>query len=70
MLLGAGPDSRPYRLADRLEGLRVFEDSLRRATGPPSLRGFAACSAREPRGVRFVPLDFTRDDLATEMGGG
>lgn len=66
VLLGAGLDSRPYRFADRLEGLRVFEvdHPASQATKRTRLRRLLG---DEPRGVRFVPVDFTRDELATEM---
>jgi methyltransferase (TIGR00027 family) len=66
VLLGAGLDSRPYRLADRLERLRVFEvdHPASQATKRARLRRRLG---DEPRGVRFVPVDFTRDELATEM---
>ena len=66
VLLGAGLDSRPYRLADRLERLRVFEvdHPASQTTKRARLRRLLG---DEPRGVRFVPVDFTRDELATEM---
>jgi methyltransferase (TIGR00027 family) len=66
VLLGAGLDSRPYRLADRLERPRVFEvdHPASQATKRARLRRLLG---DEPREVRFVPIDFTRDDLATEM---
>ncbi len=66
VLLGAGLDSRPYRLADRLERLRVFEvdHPASQATKRARLRRLLG---DEPRGTHFVPVDFTRDKLATEM---
>lgn len=66
VLLGAGLDSRPYRLADRLERLPVFEvdHPASQATKRARLRRLLG---DEPRGPRFVPVDFTRDELATEM---
>ena len=66
VLLGAGLDSRPYRLADRLERVRVFEvdHPASQATKRARLRRLLG---DEPRGPRFVPVDFTRDELATEM---
>ena len=66
VLLGAGLDSRPYRLADRLERLRVFEvdHPASQATKRARLHRLLG---DEPREVRFVPVDFTRDELATEM---
>ena len=66
VLLGAGLDSRPYRLADRLEGLPVFEVD-HPASQATKLARLRRLLGEEPRGVRFVPVDFTRDDLATEM---
>lgn len=66
VLLGAGLDSRPYRLVDRLGGVRVFE-----VDHPASQATKRARLSRLPKAgrgtVRFVPVDFTRDDLATEM---
>jgi len=66
VLLGAGLDSRPYRLADRLQGVRVFEvdHPASQATKRARLRRVLD---EEPRGVRFVSVDFTRDDLAIEL---
>ena len=65
VLLGAGLDSRPYRFADRLERLRVFEvdHPASQATKRARLRRLLG----DERAVRFVPVDFTRDKLATEM---
>ncbi len=66
VLLGAGLDSRPYRLADRLGGLRVFEvdHPASQATKRSRLRRL---SVEQSRNVSFVPLDFTRDDLPGEL---
>jgi methyltransferase (TIGR00027 family) len=66
VVLGAGLDPRPYRLADRLEGVRVFEvdHPASQATKRARLRRLLAT---EPAGVRFVPVDFTRDDVATRL---
>jgi methyltransferase (TIGR00027 family) len=66
VLLGAGFDSRPYRLADRLQGVRVFEvdHPATQATKRVRLRRLLA---EEPAGVCFVPLDFARQELGTEM---
>ncbi len=62
VLLGSGLDSRPYRLAERLSGVRVIEvdhpDSLASKRQRLSrLRG------REPDRVTYVEVDFTCDDL-------
>jgi len=66
ILLGAGLDSRPYRLADRLEGVRTIE-----VDHPDSQRSKRArlrrLLGREPDGVAFVGVDFTRDDLASAL---
>jgi methyltransferase (TIGR00027 family) len=66
VLLGAGLDSRPYRLADRLGGLRVFEvdHPASQATKRARLRRL---SVEQTSNVRFVPVDFTRDDLPREL---
>jgi methyltransferase (TIGR00027 family) len=66
VLLGAGFDSRPYRLADRLQGVRVFEvdHPATQATKRVRLRRLLG---EEPGGVRFVPVDFARQELATEL---
>jgi len=66
VLLGAGLDSRPYRLAEQLKGVRVMEvdhpasqaskrERLRRMLGD------------EPAHVTYVPIDFNRDDLDTAL---
>jgi methyltransferase (TIGR00027 family) len=66
VLLGAGLDSRPYRLAEWLEGVRVFEVD-HPASQATKLARLRRLLGEEPPGVRFVPVDFTRDDLAAEM---
>ncbi len=62
ILLGAGLDSRPYRLAEQLRGVRVVE-----VDHPASLASKRArvrrLLGREPDHVTFVEIDFTRDDL-------
>jgi methyltransferase (TIGR00027 family) len=66
VLLGAGYDSRPYRMADELRGVAVFEVDLpvmsaikrrkvRRIVGDP------------PGNVRYVEIDFTRQDLGEQL---
>jgi methyltransferase (TIGR00027 family) len=66
VLLGAGLDSRPYRFADRLGGLRVFEVDHPASQATKRAR-LHRLFGEEPRSVRFVPVDFNRDDLVTEM---
>lgn len=62
ILLGAGLDSRPYRLAEQLRGVRVLE-----VDHPASLESKRARLRRllggEPEHVRFAAVDFNRDDL-------
>jgi methyltransferase (TIGR00027 family) len=66
VVLGAGLDSRPYRLGDRLGGLRVFEVDHPASQASKRAR-LGRLLGTGPAGVRFVPVDFTRDDLATEL---
>ncbi|MDX6698111.1 MAG: hypothetical protein QOE65_1508 [Solirubrobacteraceae bacterium] len=66
VLLGAGYDSRPYRLAGRLRGARVFEVDL------PELGAIKRAKVRRivgepPANVRYVEIDFTRDDLGERL---
>jgi methyltransferase (TIGR00027 family) len=62
ILLGAGLDSRPYRLAEQLRGVRVFE-----VDHPASLHSKRARLRRlfgaEPEHVTFAAIDFNHDDL-------
>jgi methyltransferase (TIGR00027 family) len=68
VVLGAGLDSRPYRLGDRLDALRVFEvdHPASQATKRARLRRLLGT---EPAGVQFVSADFTRDDLGSRLAG-
>jgi methyltransferase (TIGR00027 family) len=66
VLLGAGFDSRPYRLADRLQGVRVFEVDHPASQATKRAR-LGRLLGEEPPGVCFVPADFARQELATEM---
>jgi methyltransferase (TIGR00027 family) len=67
VLLGAGLDSRAYRLAEHLDGARVFE-----VDHPASLASKRARLRRllgeEPHHVTFLAVDFTRDDLDFALG--
>ena len=65
VILGAGFDSRAYRMS-RLRNVGVFEvdhPATQAAKQEVLMRLFSAL----PRHVRFVAVDFTRDDLATSM---
>jgi methyltransferase (TIGR00027 family) len=66
ILLGAGLDSRPYRLAEQLRGVRVFE-----VDHPASLESKRArlrrLYGREPEHVAFAAVDFNRDDLGAAL---
>ncbi len=66
VILGAGFDSRPYRFADWLRNVSVFEvdhpatSELKRAT---IVRALGATATR----VTYVPVDFDREDLACPL---
>ena len=66
IVLGAGLDSRPYRMAEQLRGVRVIEvdhpasQSSKRARLRRLLGG-------EPDHVTYLGIDFTRGDLATAL---
>lgn len=66
LILGAGYDSRPYRFADALEGVRVYEVDL-----PPVLdlkRRKATRIARQLAArVRYIEADLSRDALADRL---
>jgi methyltransferase (TIGR00027 family) len=65
VILGAGLDTRPYRLAHRT-GIPVFEVDL-----PVNIERKKASVRRVigglPPSVHLVPVDFERDDLAAEL---
>ena len=65
VILGAGLDTRPYRLPE-LASLTVFEVDL-----PEVQQSKRARLGRVPANVRFVPIDFDRqplDDILTHAG--
>jgi methyltransferase (TIGR00027 family) len=66
ILLGAGLDSRPYRLAEQLRGVRVIEVDHHASQAFKRARVRRVCG-REPEHVTFVEIDFTRDDLGTAL---
>ena len=65
IILGAGMDTRPYRLARRSD-VPVYEVDL-----PVNIERKKAAVRRvlgqAPPSVRLVPVDFERDDLAAEL---
>jgi len=65
VLLGAGFDSRPIRLADRLNGVRVFEVDMPEVLAVRAQRLPNAPSASPGRIP--VPIDFEHDDLVQTL---
>jgi methyltransferase (TIGR00027 family) len=63
VILGAGFDSRPYRLPG-LERVRVFE-----VDHPATQARKRATVGTSPGHVTYVPVDFLRDDLAAALAG-
>jgi len=61
LLLGAGFDSRPYRL-EELRDVPLFEVD-HPSTQKAKRQRLAARLGRLPGNVRFVPVDFEKDDL-------
>ncbi len=66
VILGAGFDSRGYRFADRLGTTRFFE------VDQPSTQEYKKMRVKEifgalPPQVRYAPVDFTKDDLLTQL---
>jgi methyltransferase (TIGR00027 family) len=66
VILGAGFDSRGYRFADRLGTARFFE------VDQPSTQEYKKMRVKEifgalPPQVRYAPVDFTKDDLLTQL---
>ena len=66
VLLGAGLDSRPYRLAARLARVRVIEVDHPDSQASKRERLVRLLGA-EPPHVTFAAVDFTRDDLAGSL---
>lgn len=62
VLLGAGLDSRPYRLAAQLKGVRVMEVD-HPASQASKRERIRRMLGHEPEHVTYVPIDFNRDDL-------
>src|SRR5271156_6308324 len=68
VILGAGYDSRPYRFADRLGGVQVFEVDYP-ATSTAKQAKVRALIGEIPANVAYVPVDFTVDNLADKLLG-
>jgi methyltransferase (TIGR00027 family) len=64
ILLGAGQDSRPYRMANNLRGVRVIEvdHPISQAYKRTRVRQIFGC---EPSHITYAQIDFTRDDVGT-----
>jgi methyltransferase (TIGR00027 family) len=62
ILLGAGFDSRAYRFAEELRGVRVIEVDHPASQASKRVR-LRRLLGHEPENVTFVAIDFTRDDL-------
>lgn len=62
VILGAGNDSRPYRFADRLRGVRVFEVDFPGTQAQKKAR-LAHIFGKLPESVTFVPIDFNKQSL-------
>ena len=68
VILGAGYDSRPYRFADRLGGVQVFEVD-HPATSTVKQAKVGALFGEIPANVAYVAVDFTVDKLADKLLG-
>lgn len=66
VLLGAGLDSRPYRLASQLRGVRVMEVDHPVSQASKRKR-VQRILGHEPEHVTYVPIDFNRDDLGATL---
>lgn len=64
VILGAGLDSRAYRFADQLSGIRIFEVDHPLSQAVKKQRT-AKYFGRLSGQVHYVPVDFTKDDMLT-----
>ena len=69
IILGAGFDSRGYRFLDRLQGVRFLEVDYGPTQEHKKGRVREVFGAL-PTEVRYVPMDFTKDDLLTQLRQG
>jgi|RhiMetdeSRZDD1v2_1073273.scaffolds.fasta_scaffold107207_1 methyltransferase (TIGR00027 family) len=66
IILGAGFDSRAYRFTERLAGIPVFEVDYGPTQEYKKRRVIDALGTL-PRNVRYVPMDFAKDDLVSQL---
>jgi methyltransferase (TIGR00027 family) len=66
VVLGAGFDRRGYRFRDRLGGVRFLEVDYG-PTQEHKKQRVREILGRLPSHVRYVPMDFTKDDLLTQL---
>ena len=66
VILGAGYDSRPYRFAEQLGGVQVFEVD-HPATSAVKQAKVGAVTGEVPANVAYVGVDFTADTLADKL---
>jgi methyltransferase (TIGR00027 family) len=66
VILGAGFDTRPYRFADELADVAVFEVD-HPITAAVKRQRVAAALGRPPRNVRYVKVDFETQDLRARL---
>jgi methyltransferase (TIGR00027 family) len=66
VILGAGYDSRAYRFADRLAGVKVFEVD-HPATQKDKLARLEKIFGRQPEHVVYVPVDFNTQSLEDRL---
>jgi methyltransferase (TIGR00027 family) len=67
VLLGAGYDSRAYRMADELAGVTVFEVDLPAMSAIKRRKLRRILDAEPPPNVRYVEIDFTTQDLGERL---
>jgi methyltransferase (TIGR00027 family) len=67
VLLGAGYDTRPYRFADELREVRVYEVDLP-ALSEIKRRKVTRLLGRAPDNVRFIQADLAVDDVRLKLG--
>ena len=66
-ILGAGYDTRPYRMAEELADVRVFEVD-HPTTSRDKRRRITEALGSAPANVSFVEVDFIEDDLLNRLG--
>jgi methyltransferase (TIGR00027 family) len=68
VILGAGFDTRAYRLTELLKNARVFEVD-QPATQEYKRRRVREAGIEVPSNLTYVPVDFRRDQLGSALGG-